>query len=261
MPWRVGEHLHLDVAAVLDVLLDQHACRRRTPTPPRAARRRPRRRARSAPRTIRMPLPPPPAAALTRTGKSKVVGASVAVVRRHDRDARPRPRSRGPRPCGPSAPSPRRTGRPATSPASSTRPGERGALGEEAVAGVDRVGARRRAPRRRPRRCRGSSTRPRDGRRRPRARAARRGRRRCRPRRCAMPSRAAGADHPQRDLAAVGDQDGRRTTSVIGPLTSGRRRSDGAGIGACGGDGQAHAEHAAGVGGSMMPSSQSRAVE
>ena len=24
MPWRVGEHLHLDVAAVLDVLLDEH---------------------------------------------------------------------------------------------------------------------------------------------------------------------------------------------------------------------------------------------
>ena len=64
----VGEDLHLDVAAALDVLLDQHGVVAERARAPRAGRR-PRASAYSAaPRTIRMPLPPPPAAALTSTG-------------------------------------------------------------------------------------------------------------------------------------------------------------------------------------------------
>ncbi len=130
----------------------------------------------SAERTTRIPLPPPPAAALTSTGKAKVAGsastaydgmtgtpAATAISRAWSlRPIRSITSALGPT-------STTRAGR-------LDRTGERRALGEEAVARVDRVGAARHRRGDHLRRCRGSC-RP-GGPRRPRARGARRGRRR-----------------------------------------------------------------------------------
>ena len=95
----VADHLHLDVAAALDVLLDEHGVVAEGAQ--RLALRGGDRLVHlvAAERTTRMPLPPPPAAALTSTGKPGVVES-----RRARRARRRRRRARGRRPCGPSAP-------------------------------------------------------------------------------------------------------------------------------------------------------------
>jgi hypothetical protein len=64
---RVAEHLHLDMARVEDIFLDQHAIvaegRCRLALARDSASAKSRRRS-----TLRMPLPPPPATALISTG-------------------------------------------------------------------------------------------------------------------------------------------------------------------------------------------------
>ena len=154
VPVVVGEHLHLDVARVVEVALDVHGRRRRsTPRPPGAPTRT-RARSRSSARTIFSPLPPPPADGLDR-----------------DRDSRSRTRSRGrPRRCARARSRRGRSGcRPRSSrsraaifdpiasiasgggpiqtrPASPTGAREGGVLRQEPVAGMDRLrtGAQRR---------------------------------------------------------------------------------------------------------------------
>ena len=136
---RVGHDLHLDVPAGGEVGLAEHG---------RVAERRLRlglreldlagRSASSV--TTRMPRPPPPALALISTGRS----AAVTVVRvefGRARARRPQPSAASPRSCCPS-PSIASGGGPIqVSPASMHGPRERGVLGQEAVAGMDRVGA------------------------------------------------------------------------------------------------------------------------
>ena len=135
-----------------------------------------------------------------------------AAARCRARPARRRGwRRRAPRSCCPSARSPSGDGPMNVRPASWQARGEGGVLGEEPVAGVDGVGARRAAPRRRWRRCAGSS------------RAASLGpmcsawsaSRTCRRGAVAVgidrdrrnAHLAARPDDPDRDFAAVGDQD------------------------------------------------------
>ena len=98
------------------------------------------------------------------------------------------------------------------------RGGEVGALGEESVTGVDRVAPRRPRRRRRRGRRRGRSRPAPTRRSRPRRRPARRRATRRRVR-CAPPPPAcravARADHPDGDLAPVGDEDPRDHPSVL----------------------------------------------
>ena len=75
---RVAEHLDLDVARPLDRLLEVDGAVAERRRSPRAARRRTRRRTRPRAATRRMPLPPPPAAALIRTGKPIFLAAASA---------------------------------------------------------------------------------------------------------------------------------------------------------------------------------------
>ena len=114
-------------------------CRRRTPTRPRPRRRRSRRRRSPSSRTTRMPRPPPPADALTSSGRSASVGL---VGRLQGRDA-----GRPHQLLGVDLRAHRvdRLGRRADpgQPGADDRAGEVGVLGQEAVAGVDRVGAGR----------------------------------------------------------------------------------------------------------------------
>ena len=124
----------------------------------------------------RMPLPPPPAAALTRTG----IRLGVLTARHHGHAGGDGDLARGVL-AAHLLHHRRPTGRPGRCRRRSSAARERRALGEEAVAGVHRLGAGVDARPRRPRRCRGSS-RPAPPRRR-RARAARSRRGRCRPRR------------------------------------------------------------------------------
>ena len=93
----VAEHLDFDVARPLrDISRDRPRRRRRRPWP-RRARWRARRTARPASAATFMPRPPPPAAALTSTGKPislrdrqrLLVGGDAAVGARHHRDAEP----------------------------------------------------------------------------------------------------------------------------------------------------------------------------
>ena len=93
----VAEHLDLDVARALrDISRDRPRRRRRRPWPPRV-RSRARWTARSGQCATFMPRPPPPAAALTSTGKPIVcaiamrlgVGGDAAFGARHHRNAEP----------------------------------------------------------------------------------------------------------------------------------------------------------------------------
>ena len=92
MAVRVGEHLHLDVARALDVALEHHRRRRRTPSAPRAARTRAPRASSPAARTTRMPLPPPPRDGLSISGKpmraASAASRRVAAGRRRRSPAR-----------------------------------------------------------------------------------------------------------------------------------------------------------------------------
>ena len=190
------------------------ACRRRRRRPPPAGPppARPAGRPRTRPR---MPLPPPPAEGLSRTGNH----GSFMALSAPRRTARPRPRRHHRHPGrghpglgailspiasmaaggGPmkTSPRPRRRGRRRRS-----RPGSRSRGGSPA--------RRSEPPPPRSRRCSGSSRAAAPGRcgspRRPRGRAAPLRRRRCTRRRwrCRAAQRA---DDPDRDLAAVGDQD------------------------------------------------------
>ena len=157
-------------------------------------------------RTTRMPRPPPPAEAFTSSGRSASVGSSGAV---EDGYAGGAPSAAW---RGSWSPSPRWT-RVRADPGQAgveDGPGEVGVLGEEAVAGVHRVGARRRGGLEHEvgaqvglgRACCRAAVRPR----RPRARRA-----------AAsasewtatvwMPSRRQVREDPAGDLAAVGDQE------------------------------------------------------
>ena len=171
----VGEDLHLDVAAVLDVLLDQDRV---------VAERREGLALGGGDRLVVVlgsaddahPLAAAAGRGLDEHREGGVLPGRARRVRRRVR------RSRGRRPCGPSAPSPRRSGRRA----GSRRPRGPGRRRRARRGSRSRDGRRRRSPAARPRRpprCRGSCgpRRPR----RPPGRAGRRGRRRCRWRRCA----------------------------------------------------------------------------
>ena len=176
------------------------ACRRRTPRC--ASRRAAARRRRSSPgaRTIRMPLPPPPAAALTMQREADLGGGALGELGRparrstagHDRHAG---RDRQPPRLVLAAHALDDVGRRADErqPRLGARPREVRVLGQEAVAGMDRLraGAPRGVEHGRDRQVRLGAPAPGRcaARRRPRARAARRGRRRSRPR----PSRARAA--------------------------------------------------------------------
>ena len=109
---RVGEDLHLDVPAVLDVPFHQQGVvAERGGASRRAAASAAGRSA--AARTIRMPLPPPPAAALTSNGNPisavarstrSAAGRSVAALhRRQHRHPGQHGDLAGRCPCGPSA--------------------------------------------------------------------------------------------------------------------------------------------------------------
>ena len=151
LPCLSAEHLHLDVARVRQVALQVH---RRVGEELLALARgalegRP--RARPSVSATRKPLPPPPPAALTATGKPICPWRSCARRPRRRRPARSCPgRSARPPPASARA---RRVFEPIASialaggpmktiPAFSQARGERGVLGEEAVARVDRLGAR-----------------------------------------------------------------------------------------------------------------------
>ena len=160
-------------------------------------------RARPRSVTSRMPLPPPPAEALTSSGKPTLGGRGSPAVRVvAGRRARRAARARPPRGASSLASTLRPIARDRVrrrpdehEPGVGARRGEVGVLGEEAVARVDRVGARatarRRGSSRRPGRTRPAWTRPA---RRPRS-ASRDVRRVARPgrstrRRCGCPSPA-----------------------------------------------------------------------
>ena len=158
LPWRVGEDLDLDVAGLVEVLLEVHRVVAEARRSPRSAPRARRESKSSARSTRRMPLPPPPAAALSITGKpifSAKARASSTVGERA-RCARARPARRPStmlaraRVFSPIASIAVAGGPMKAMPAVSQARTNAGVLGEEAVAGVDRVGARLLA---RPRGC------------------------------------------------------------------------------------------------------------
>ena len=190
-----------------------------------------------------MPLPPPPAAALTSTGSRSAAAVGHRRRGRHDRDAC-RDRDLAGRVLAPHRSITSADGPTNTRPASSTRSRERRALGQEAVAGMDGVGAGglgggddgvdvevglgdpRSARSSAARTCgasRSSVGVDRDA--------------------CAMPSRRAGPHHPQR-RSRRGWRRGR--VSNVMPVTSGRRRRRAPGP-ALRRRGQAQAEHPTGV--------------
>ena len=93
----VAQHLDLDVARPLEIFLEIDRVVAERGLAPRRARSRARRRARPATCATFMPRPPPPAAAFTSTGKPIVVrdrerllvGGDAAVGARHHRNAEP----------------------------------------------------------------------------------------------------------------------------------------------------------------------------
>ena len=215
--------------------------RRRRPAPRRspaatAARTPPRSRA------MRMPRPPPPAAALIITGKPialddgarrvEIVDAAVAAGhRRHAglrRDLRARatlsPIRRIVSAFGPTK----------ISPACVDRFGESGILGEEAVARMDRIGARSLAPPRGWRRCSDRTSPPAAGRSRPPRRQACTASESASAWLCACTVRdaelARRADDAHRDLAAIGDEErsdrhvGRSSALELGERLAGLHR-------------------------------------
>ena len=150
---------------------------------------------------MRLPRPPPPAVALRMIAPSGRATARNAVglvdgdaARRaaQHRHAEPRRPAPAPPPCRRTAPSTSGDGPTNVMPASAQRRGERGVLGEEPVAGMDRVGAGLGGELRGPGRCRGRRRRRRrraSGTRRPCACATTRRRRRSARRRSAGPAR------------------------------------------------------------------------
>ena len=169
----VADDLHLDVAAALDVRLDEDGAVAERAGRLGARAPRSRRRASARSRTIRMPRPPPPADAFTSSGQ---VGLGRA---RPGASSTGTPASRMIRFASilePIASIDSGVGPDPGQPGGLDGPGEVGVLGQEAVAGVDRVGAgpprrvaarRRRRGRSRPARCRAAGRR-----RRPRGRTA-----------------------------------------------------------------------------------------
>ena len=155
----VAEDLHLDVAGARDVAARRTRCRRRRRTPPRAGPR-PRRRPSSSGPSHHAHAPAAAAGrGLDEHGpaegrhrrRSTVAGRRRrprAGSRRWGARARPPPpwwpwpRASSPWPRSPSGGGPTQT-----SPAATHGPGEGGVLGQEAVAGVDGVGAAAPAPR------------------------------------------------------------------------------------------------------------------
>ena len=116
--------------------------RRRRPPSPRAAPRRAPPRARPGSRTTRIPRPPPPAAALTTSGKPISSGSPSGTTGT--------PASRAIRFASSLSPPDRSAsggGPTQVRPAASTASAKSGVLGEEAVAGMDRVRAGLAAPR------------------------------------------------------------------------------------------------------------------
>ena len=175
----------------------------------------------SAASAMRMPRPPPPAAALIMTGKADRRAAMRAGLGQLADTARRCPAPSARRPLGRgrarrdlvahaggcvSAVGPTKI-----SPAASTASAKPRVLGQEAVAGMHRVGAARRAPRPRSRvdvevglrRLRRADV---HAPRRPAARRATPRRPRCAPDDRRDAELARGADDPHRDLAAVGDE-------------------------------------------------------
>ena len=168
---------------------------------------------------MRMPRPPPPAAALIISGKPMLRGDRDGP-RRHRRcgprlpgtvrHAGATPPSRAPRPCRPSGGSSRLAARRRSSPALLDRLGEAGILRQEAVAGMDGVGAARAWRRRGWPRCSDRTWRPAAGRSRPLRRPAATASMSASAELCTctvrMPSVARGADDADGDLAAIGDE-------------------------------------------------------
>ncbi len=76
----VGEHLHLDVARVLQRALEQQPAVAERVLRLRACRIEGGARARSRPRHSRMPRPPPPAAALIISGKPIDAAAAISAA-------------------------------------------------------------------------------------------------------------------------------------------------------------------------------------
>ena len=143
----VGQDLHLDVPRADHRLLEEHGRRRRTPTRPRASPASI--ASRSSPRLAHPahPRPPPPATALTNTGKpiSSAAATSASTSVRG---------SESPAPADPGLPGRgdraglvagqlqhRRRRADEGDPGPRARRGQVGVLGQEPVAGVDRVGA------------------------------------------------------------------------------------------------------------------------
>ena len=79
---RVGEDLDLDVARLLDELLDVERVVAEAALAPPSARGRPSGISSLSVRTSRMPLPPPPALALIITGRPIFAGEAAGSVRR-----------------------------------------------------------------------------------------------------------------------------------------------------------------------------------
>ena len=152
---RVAEDLDLDVARAVEVALDEERAVAEGALGLAARGRRARRRARLRSRTIRMPLPPPPADALIRIGRPSLRVA--AATRLSPSPARETPGTTGTPAAAMiafaldlAAHRADRVDRRADEdePGLGDARGEVGVLGEEAVAGVDRVGAGRGGPRR-----------------------------------------------------------------------------------------------------------------
>ena len=147
-PCESPMHLDLDVARVLQVLLDVHRRRCRTPPAPRSAPARTAARTARSFHAMRMPFPPPPAVALMMTGKpipsatcsassgSSMVPSEPGTVGTPASFASRRAVALSPicRIWSARGPDERDVRRPAGL-------GELGVLRQEAVARVDRVGA------------------------------------------------------------------------------------------------------------------------
>ena len=150
----VAEHLDLDVAGRRDHLLDvqRAVAERRLRLGRRALRRRP--GGRRAPSTTRIPLPPPPAAAFSRTGKPSSLGGRERLVRAGDALRARNERDAGLAHLGLRArlvahPLHHLGGRPDEHEVVVlARADEVGVLGDEAVAGMNRVATRGLPPRR-----------------------------------------------------------------------------------------------------------------
>ena len=136
----VGDDLDLDVAAPAHVALAEHRAVAERRRRPRARRRRGHAASSSGRSTTRMPRPPPPADALTRSGYPISAGSSTTV----ESGSTGRPAARIAALASifdPIAAIASGGGPIHTRPALIDQGGEVGGLGEEAVAGMDGVGA------------------------------------------------------------------------------------------------------------------------